>query len=91
MHSKNKPTQTANQKRYVSLLAEQPCVVCGAFPVEIHEFSQGLWHASVPLCPSCHRGQHGWHGDRLAWTLAKMDPFKAIDITVERVFKELLR
>lgn len=86
MRSKNKPAQTQAQSRYASLVAEQPCVLCGQQPVEVHEFEQGQWFTSVPLCPDHHRGRHGWHGDRLAWTLARMDMLKAIDITVGRVF-----
>ena len=56
MQSKWKPAQTVSERAYVSKLAEQPCVVCGAEGVEIHEFEQGAWHAAVPLCPPCHRG-----------------------------------
>lgn len=87
MRSKNKPAQTALERRYVAKLAEQSCVVCGADGVEIHEFEQGAWYAAVPLCPPCHRGPQGWHGTRLRWTLAKMDMLKAINTAVGRSFK----
>ena len=89
MRSKGKPAQTALEKRWVSLLAEQPCVVCGAHGVEIHEWEQGHWFSAVPLCPDHHRGPHGWHGDRLAWTLARMDQDKAINLAVGRAFGSL--
>lgn len=87
MHSKNKPRQTAAERAYCARLAEQPCVVCGAHGVELHEFEQGAWFAAVPLCPDCHRGQHGWHGDRQRWTLRRMDKVKAINTAVSRAFK----
>ena len=91
MRSKNKPAQTADEKRYVSLLADHPCVICGSTPVEIHEFEQGDWYTSVPLCPRHHRDPvRGWHGNRLDWKLARMDAMKAINLTVGRVFKGLL-
>lgn len=87
MHSKNKRAQTAAERRYVSKLAEQPCVVCGAHGVEIHEFEQGAWFASVPLCPQCHRGDHGWHGTRQRWAQHKMDMVRAINKAVEAAFE----
>ena len=86
MHSKNKKAQTAAEKRHVSRLAELPCVVCGAHGVEIHEFEQGAWFASVPVCPSCHRGTDGWHGTRQRWTLHRMDPIKAINKTIGQAY-----
>ena len=87
MQSKGKPAQTVSERTYVSKLAEQPCVVCGAEGVEIHEFEQGAWHAAVPLCPPCHRGPQGWHGSRQRWTLRKMDMVKAINTAVARAWE----
>ena len=87
MRSKNKPAQTANEREWVSALAQQGCVICGASPVEIHEFDQGLWFTAVPLCPPCHRGPHGWHGTRQRWTLRKMDMVKSINTAVARAWE----
>lgn len=87
MRSKNKSAQTAAERRYVALLAEQPCVVCGSTPVEIHEFEQGQWYTAVPLCARHHRHEvDGWHGQRRGWTLAKMDMLKAINKAVGQAF-----
>ena len=86
MHSKNKKAQTAAERRHVARLAELPCVVCGAHGVEIHEFEQGAWFASVPVCPACHRGPAGWHGTRQRWTLRKMDPIKAINLAIGQAY-----
>jgi hypothetical protein len=83
MRSKNKPAQTAQEKEYVRRIAALPCVVCGTYDgSEVHEPEQGLWFASMPLCPACHRGPEGWHGTRLRWTLRKMTELKAINETV---------
>lgn len=88
MQSKNKPKMTANEKLYVSQIAAQPCVICEApGPSEVHEFDQGLWFASVPCCPECHRGSKGWHGTRERWTLRKMDMLKAINKAMQRVWE----
>lgn len=86
MKSKNKPAQTAQEKRHVEKLAALPCVVCGdTGPVEIHEPDQGAWLVSMPLCGPCHRGSDGWHGTRLRWKLRKMDELKAINETLRMV------
>lgn len=89
MKSKNKPAQDAHEARYVSIVANLDCVVCGAYDVEIHEFEQGLWWTSVPLCYACHRGPDGWHGTRQRWTLRKFHMLRAINETVEAVFRGL--
>ena len=90
MHSKGKPAMNSSQRKYVSKLAELPCVVCGAHGVEVHEFTQGAFFASVPVCPECHRGQDGWHGTRRRWALNRVDMVEAIDRAVGGVFKGLL-
>jgi len=85
MKSKNKPAQTAQEKRHVEKLAELHCVVCGDSPVEIHEPEQSLWLISIPLCTACHRGSDGWHGTRLRWKLRKYDELRAINETLRQV------
>jgi hypothetical protein len=81
MKSRGKPSQTAAERRHVARVAELPCVICGAQPVEIHEFEQGQWFTAIPACAECHRGPKGWHGTRERWTLRRMDAFKAINET----------
>jgi len=84
--SKNKPAQTASEKRHVSRVSELPCIVCGdTGNVEVHEPEQGMWFISIPLCGPCHRGPAGWHGTRLRWSLNKMDEHKAINETLKRL------
>ena len=85
MRSRNKPAMTAAERQHVSRMAELSCVVDNLEPVEIHEFEQGQWFTAVPLCAACHRGPEGWHGTRLRWTLARMDPLKAINETHRRL------
>jgi hypothetical protein len=86
MQSKNKPAQTAAERRHVARVADLSCVVCDApGPSEVHEPEQGLWFASMPLCAACHRGPDGWHGTRRRWTFRKMDELKAINETHRRL------
>ena len=86
MKSKNKPAQTAAERKHVAKVAELACVVCWGSPVEVHEPEQGMWWISIALCPDCHRGPDGWHGTRFRWTLHKMTELKAINRTLERVY-----
>ena len=86
MWSKNKPKPTLAEHEHIMRIKELPCVVCDEpGPSECHEFEQGLWWASVPLCQACHRGPEGYHGTRLRWTLQRMDMVKAINDTVKKL------
>ena len=89
MKSKNKPAPTAAEKRHIERLATMDCVVCGASgPSEVHEPEQGLWFASMPLCPACHRGPEGWHGTRLRWPLRRIHELLAINKTIQQLEKD---
>jgi hypothetical protein len=82
MHARNKPSQTAKERSHADRVAQLPCAVCDVHhDIEVHEPEQGLWFIAIPLCYECHRGTHGWHGDRLRWTLHKMSELKAINQT----------
>lgn len=87
MRSKNKPAPTKSEKAHIERVAALDCVVCDAAgPSEVHEPEQGLWFASIALCPACHRGPQGWHGYRDRWKLRHMDELKAINRTIERLY-----
>jgi hypothetical protein len=79
MQSKNKKAPTVAERAHIERLKESPCPVCGNDGEDIHEPEQGFWWVSLHLCKACHTGPHGWHGDRLRWTLHKMSELKAIN------------
>ena len=80
MWSKNKKRQTSAESEHCAQLAELPCVVCKDWSKpEIHEFEQGDFYTSVPLCVACHRGTDGWHGTRQRWTRNRVDMLGAIN------------
>lgn len=86
MQTKNKASMTAAERRHVSVIREMSCVICDSLPpAEAHEPEQGMWFIAIPLCDECHRGKHGWHGDRLRWKLRKMTELKAINETLRRL------
>ena len=79
------------EREWVGLVKEQECSVCGApGPSDAHHIKQGNHYTVVALCKSCHQGSKmGWHGEKRAWAIAKMDEQDALNKTVENVFKSL--
>lgn len=60
--------RTAECQRWMSLVAQLPCVICGAHPVQLHHVAHGRFSQSrssdlsvIPLCPKHHqfRTDHG--------------------------------
>ena len=80
------------ERKWVGLVKEQPCSVCGqAAPSDAHHIEQGEHYTVVALCKSCHQGSKmGWHGEKAAWRIAKMDELDALNVTIANVFKTLL-
>lgn len=65
MWSKNKARQTPAEADHVAKVKRCACVLCDAeAPSEAHEIVQGLWWLSLAVCPICHRGPKGIHGDQ---------------------------
>jgi len=82
---------TAKEKCWVGKVKEQPCSVCGqAGPSDAHHIKQSKNFTVVALCKSCHQGSMmGWHGQKRAWAIAKMDELDALNITIKNVFTSL--
>lgn len=77
----------AAERRWVGKVKELPCSVCGqAGPSDAHHIKQGLHYTVVALCKSCHQGSvMGWHGQKRAWAIAKMDELDALNVTLENM------
>ena len=87
MWSKNKRAMTVAERRHVSRVKDSGCAVCGVGGcVHAHEIEQGLWWTSIGLCPECHTGPQGIHGDKTLWRIYKMDEIKALNETLRRVY-----
>lgn len=86
MHSKNKARMTTAEREHVGKVKESGCAVCGAGGVvHAHEIKQGRWWTSIGLCPDCHVGPLGIHGDKTLWRIHKMDETDALNETLRRV------
>lgn len=81
------------EKRHMGRVAELPCCVCGAVGVHVHHILEGRtpgrkpsgW-MTVPVCPPCHTGSQGIHGDRAMWKVMKQDELKALSETLEKLY-----
>jgi hypothetical protein len=73
------------------MVKEQPCSVCGqAGPSDAHHIKQGRHYTVVALCKSCHQGSKmGWHGEKTAWRIAKMEEIDALNVTIANVIGSL--
>lgn len=77
----------AAERKWVARVKELPCSVCGApGPSDAHHIKQGNHYTVVALCKSCHQGSKmGWHGEKRAWAIAKMDELDALNVTLKNL------
>ena len=80
----------AKDKRYMNRVAELPCVVCGTHGVQLHHVREGQGMAQrasnflvVPLCPDCHTGPNGIHGDKSLMRIQKLDEMDLLAKTID--------
>jgi hypothetical protein len=73
------------ERVHLARVRELQCSVCGATgPSEAHHIKQGLQFTAVALCESCHRGPvMGWHGQKRAWAVRKLDELDALNETIK--------
>lgn len=89
-------------KRHLSRVAALGCVICrrlgiSGVPAEIHHprFAAGMaqrasdWLAT-PLCPDCHRGPRGVHGDRSKLRQIRADEAALLADTIELLMRDEL-
>lgn len=87
MRTKNaKPVSRAESEHMASVKA-LPCSVCDQpGPSEAHHVRQGDHFTTVALCTDCHTGsRNGIHGQRLMWSIKKIDEIGALSITFRRL------
>lgn len=80
---------TAREREHLGRVKALACSVCDApGPSEAHHIKQGQQFTAVALCPDCHRGGlMGWHGQRRAWAIRKMDEADALNVTIQRLME----
>jgi len=80
-------------KQYLDWVAQQNCVLCGAYGVHCHHIREGQGMAqrasdflAIPLCPDCHQGPMGIHGDRTMLRIHKMTELDLLAKTIQLLY-----
>ena len=88
-----KKPATKAESDYMDRVAQLPCATCGAMPVTIHHIREGQGVSqrashfmTVPLCPDCHTGPLGVHGNKTMMLIQKKNELDLLAETIERVF-----
>jgi len=78
------------EKKWMDMVAELPCACCGEHGVQLHHIREGLGMAQrasnflvIPLCPPCHTGPSGVHGDRSMMRIKKLTELDMLASTIE--------
>jgi hypothetical protein len=81
---------TAKEREHLANVKNLPCSVCDApGPSDAHHVKQHRQYTCIALCKSCHQGSlMGWHGQKRAWALAKMDEIDALNMTIQRLLTQ---
>ena len=77
----------ARERAHLARVKALPCAVCDApGPSEAHHIQQGQQYTVVALCQDCHTNSIlGWHGQKRAWAIRKMDELAALNVTIKRL------
>ena len=88
--SKNSKPLTQRERAHLAAVKSLPCSVCNAEPPSsAHHIRQGDHFTTVALCADCHQDNSlGWHGNRTAWKIAKMDELDALNVTLTGLSKD---
>lgn len=87
MRTKNAKAITRMEAAHLARVKESGCAVCDAGGiVEAHHIRQGDHFTVIGLCPDCHRGPLGIHGDKTLWRIRKLDELGALNITLARCY-----
>ena len=89
MRSKNSRNLSDQERQHLAAVKELACSVCDASgPSDAHHIEQGQHFTTVALCRDCHQGAFaGWHGQKRAWAVRKLDELGALDITLQRLLE----
>jgi hypothetical protein len=81
----------SKERLHLARVKELSCSVCDApGPSDAHHVKQGLQYTCIALCKDCHQGSFlGWHGQKRAWSIRKIDEIDALNKTIERLVNEL--
>ena len=83
---------TKAERAHLDRVAALPCACCGDSPVHVHHIRDGQGMAqrasdwlTIPLCPSCHQGPQGVHGDRTMMRIFKLSELDMLADTIRKL------
>lgn len=81
---------TGTERVWMARVAALPCSLCGDHGVQLHHIREGQGMAQrasnflvVPLCPDCHNGPLGVHGDKTMLRIKKVTELDLLANTIE--------
>lgn len=81
-------------KRHMARVASLPCACCGMHGVHVHHIREGQGMSqrasdwlTIPLCPPCHTGPNGIHGNKSLIRIQKIDELDLLARTLEALEK----
>lgn len=79
-------------KKHLDRIAQLPCACCGVTGVHVHHLREGQGMSqrasdflTIPLCPDCHQGPNGVHGDRSLMRIYKLSELDMLANTIMRL------
>lgn len=83
-------SKSKRQKQHLERIANLPCVLCGDYGVQVHHIREGVGMGqrqsdflTIPLCPPCHTGSTGVHGDKSMMRIHKESELSLLAKTIE--------
>lgn len=83
---------TKSEREHMARVASLPCACCGQYGVQVHHIRDGQGMSqrasnflTVPLCPECHTGQYGVHGDKSRMRARKQSELDWLADTIEKL------
>lgn len=81
---------TKAEKFHMDRVASLHCACCGAHGVHVHHLREGQGMSqrasnwlTIPLCPDCHTGPNGIHGNRSLMRIQKIEEIDLLARTIE--------
>ena len=83
---------SAASSRHMGRVAQLPCACCGVTGVHVHHIREGQGMAqrasdwlTIPLCPDCHVGPLGVHGDKTMMRIRKLSELDMLADTIRKL------
>lgn len=88
MRSKNSRAITNRERDHLFSVKSLDCSCCGApGPSQAHHIKQGQHYTCVAVCPDCHTGANGIHGNKSYLRIKKLDELDLLSMTIDLLMR----